>query len=90
MQFIKALFRMIMFGFVLMLMRSPLVMFIAGIMLGVFFYHYYPTNAQKGVYYVQDGFDSVVDKIYSVPVRSFVPEDRGSYEQGQPSREAFN
>lgn len=89
MQFIKGLFRMILFGLVLMVMRSPLAMFLTGIMIGLFFYHYYPSNAQSGVSYVQEAAGSVVDKFYSIPLQSLVPEDRGSYEREQPSRDAF-
>lgn len=76
---IKFILRAVLFGFILMVMRSPIAMLLVGIASGMFFYDLYPNKAQEGVHFVQSGFGLMMDKVYATPVVDLVPEDRGEY-----------
>lgn len=47
--------------------------------MGVTAYHFYPSKVQGVLYSISGGVDEAKEKVYSIPVKEFIPEERGSY-----------
>lgn len=83
MEFIKSIGRMLIVGIIFMIVRSPIAMFLIGITIGVFFYHWYPSSAQASINYFSVGFDNALQGVYDTPIADLQPESRGEYNESE-------